>query len=156
MIESLHMKRRYLIWLVIAAYIAFIFHFSAMKAAASQGLSWSFSEIILGKLSVFGLYGDVLVFDPWIRKCAHFAEFALLGFLVGTGVHTAPLLKSRLLNFILLNVSVPVIDETIQKFTEGRACLFSDMVLDACGFLFGGFVAYICILIIRDLFFRKR
>lgn len=150
------MKRRYWIWLLTVVYIGVIFHFSSMKAVSSQTLSEGFSWRILQKLSVFGLYGDVWRFDPWVRKAAHFAEFALLGFLVGIAVRTAPFIKPRFLNFLILMICVPVADETIQKFTEGRACMVSDMVLDACGFLFGGFIAYICILIVLDLFFRKR
>ena len=146
------MKRRYLIWLLTAVYIGFIFHFSAMKAVSSQTLSEGFSWRILQKLSVFGLYGDVVRFDPWVRKAAHFAEFALLGFFVGISVRTAPFIRPRFLNFLLFMIAVPVTDETIQKFTEGRACMVSDMVLDACGFLFGGFLAYLFVLVIIDLF----
>ena len=155
MLESLCMKRRYWIWLVTIIYIGIIFRFSAMKAVASQDLSSGFSWRILQKLSVFGLYGDVVRFDPWVRKCAHFTEYALLGILSGFSVHAAPLVRSRRLNFGLLMICIPVIDETIQKFTEGRACMVSDMVLDACGYLFGGFLFYVCLLIVRDLF-RKR
>ncbi|MCR5373215.1 MAG: VanZ family protein [Solobacterium sp.] len=149
------MKRRYWIWLVTIIYIGIVFRFSAMKAVASQDLSSGFSWRILQKLSVFGLYGDVVRFDPWVRKCAHFAEYAVLGVLAGISVHTAPWIRPRLLNFAILAVSIPVIDETIQKFTEGRACMVSDMVLDACGYLFGGFLFYVLLLILKDLF-RKR
>ena len=155
MLESLCMKRRYWIWLVTIVYTGIIFRFSAMKAVASQDLSSSFSWWILQKLSVFGLYGDVVRFDPWVRKCAHFAEYTLLGILSGISVHTAPLVRPRILNFGILMVCIPVIDETIQKFTEGRACLVSDMVLDACGYLFGGLLIYALILVLKDLF-RKR
>ena len=155
MLESLCMKRRYWIWILTIIYTLIIFRFSAMKAVASQDLSESFSWHILQKLSVFGLYGDVTVFDPWVRKSAHFAEYTLLGILAGVSVHTAPLVRPRILNFAMIMVCIPVIDETIQKFTEGRACMVSDMVLDACGCLFGGFLIYALILVLRDLFKRR-
>lgn len=155
----MNMKRRKhrWVWLIVAAYIYLIFRNSMMIADVSEDMSMSVTYRILNLLERVGLYwADPWVFNGFIRKCAHFAEFAGLGFLVGLAMHISPLFKSRFLNFVLFLLTIPVSDEVIQYYTEGRSMQVSDMFLDGCGVIFGGFVSYVLILIIRDLFFRPK
>jgi VanZ family protein len=71
-------------------------------------------------------------------------------------MHICPLFKSRFLNFTLFLLAVPAIDETIQQYVDGRSSQYFDMLIDGGGFLFGGFVCYVLVLIIRDLLFRRK
>ena len=71
-------------------------------------------------------------------------------------MHICPLFKSRFLNFVLFLVAVPAIDETIQRFVDGRSSEYFDMLIDGGGFLFGGFICYVVILIFFDLFVHRR
>jgi VanZ family protein len=70
-------------------------------------------------------------------------------------MHICPLFKSRFLNFVLFLIAIPAIDETIQRYVDGRSSQYFDMVIDGGGFLFGGLVCYVLVLIIKDLLFRK-
>lgn len=148
-----NMKRKNIwIWFVIIIYIGFIFHNSLTIATVSEDTSLDVAKLLLRILNHFTLYtSDIMHFNHYVRKLAHFLEYAGLGFLIGLAMQICPIFKKKSLNFVLFLVFVPVIDECLQYFTEGRSCQVSDMILDACGFLFGGLVIYIFILIIKDL-----
>ena len=145
-------RKHWWIWLLVAVYIWMIFRNSLMIADVSARTSTEAAQILLRILRHFGLYADFEVFHHYVRKCAHFAEFAGLGFLVTLAMHICPLFRSRFLNFSLFLILVPAADETIQRFVEGRGSAYFDMVIDGSGFLFGGFVCYVCLLILKDLF----
>ena len=144
------------IWLIVIAYIGFIFHNSLAVAVVSENASMRVSEILLRLLTHFSLYtNDINLFNHYVRKLAHFSEFALLGFLVGIAMNVCPIFKHKCLNFILFLIAIPFTDEMIQNFSEGRSPQFTDMLIDASGYLFGGLVIYIIFLIIKDIFRKK-
>ena len=143
------------IWFIVAFYIYFIFHHSMMVAEASNELSYGVTYKLMNFLQRFGIYTDFYVFHHYVRKLAHFAEFAGLGFLVGLAMQICPLFKSRFLNFALFLFLIPISDEFIQQFYDGRSTELGDILIDGAGILFGGFIIYIIILIIKDLFFHK-
>ena len=149
-------RKHWWIWLVVGAYIWFIFSNSLMVAQASSSLSSKVTWYLANHLQRFGLYADFNMFHHYVRKLAHFCEFAGLGFLVTMAMHICPLFKSRFLNFTLFLIAVPVADETIQRFVDGRSSEMFDMLIDGGGFLAGGFVCYVFILILLDLFGEKR
>ena len=147
-----HRWRYWWVWLLVAAYIAFIFHNSLEVAAASDSLSYAVAEKILRVMQRFSLYSsDTSLFNHYVRKAAHFTEFAGLGFLVSFAMHCCPLFKDRILNFTLFLVAIPFADETIQKFVDGRSSQITDMLIDGGGFLAGAFFCYVLILVILDL-----
>ncbi len=149
-------KRHWWAWLIVAGYIWLIFRNSMMIAEASEQMSLGVTGKVMEYLKHFGLYwADPYVLNRYIRKLAHFAEFSGLGFLVGWAIHLCPLFKYRFLNFVLFLFTIPVSDELIQHFYEGRSTQVTDMFIDGAGILFGGFVIYVLILIFNDLF-RKR
>ena len=147
-------RKQWWIWLLVAAYIWFIFSNSLMVAETSSALSTKVTYFLLNHMNRFGLYADFYTFHHYVRKLAHFSEFAGLGFLVTLAMHICPLFRSRFLNFTLFLVAVPVMDETIQQFVEGRNSEYFDMLIDGGGFLVGGFICYVMILILKDLFGR--
>ncbi len=143
------------VWLLVGLYIYYIFHNSMMVAEASNEASYAVTYKLISILEKYGLYTDFYVFHHYVRKLAHFTEFAGLGFLVGFAMQICPLFKSRFLNFTLFLFLIPISDELIQQFYEGRSTQVSDMFIDAGGILFGGFLIYILILIFKDLFLNK-
>lgn len=144
------------IWFLVAFYIYWIFHNSMMIADASNEMSYGVTYKFIAIMNHFGIYADFHTFHHYVRKLAHFTEFAGLGFLVGLAMQLCPLFKSRLLNFALFLFLIPISDELIQQFYDGRSTQFTDMLIDGAGILFGGFVIYVLILIIKDLFLNKK
>ena len=82
----------------------------------------------------------------WIRMCAHFAEFAVLG-----------LLLFLCLKGVRHIVSMPwivgtiyaVTDEIHQYFVPGRACELTDVIIDSIGVVCGIMIALIIALLMR-------
>ena len=149
-------RRHWWVWIIVGLYIWMIFRNSLMIAEASDAASSKVTYALIHYLQHFGLYADFHTFHHYVRKLAHFAEFAGLGFLVTLAMHICPLFKSRFLNFTLFLIAIPAADETIQQFVDGRSSQYFDMLIDGSGILFGGFVCYVLILIFNDLFRRKR
>lgn len=144
--------RYWWVWLPVLFYTGWIFRNSMMIAEASNVMSYSVSYKLIAFLQRLGLYADFPVFHHYVRKLAHFTEFAGLGFLVGIAMKLCPLFRSRILNFLLFLLIIPFTDEMLQHFYEGRATQVTDMFIDGGGMLAGGFCAYVLILIILDLF----
>lgn len=70
----------------------------------------------------------------FIRKLAHFTEFAILGFLAGVlfGGQCRYLLTSLLFS-AMIGVMTALCDETIQLFVAGRSGQIQDVWLDMAG-----------------------
>ena len=115
-----------------------------MPGEGSGSLSLGVVEWIQGGLMRLGLpYAWVTNF--LIRKCAHFSEYAVLGILSCLAFKTDWKNRNVALALqILLLVSVPCIDETIQLFVPGRCGALMDVMIDlsgACtGFVLGCFI----------------
>lgn len=134
------MKKKALwIWLLFTAlWIGVIFWHSSRVAADSDAES-------------LGLLYYIQKILPWmtnnlLRKCGHFAEFAILGFLLTGTFHS-------LKNFLLLKpvacaLFIALCDETLQLFVPGRSGNVRDLWIDLGGAVCGALV--LC------LFFRLR
>lgn len=86
------------------------------------------------------------LFNSYLRKAAHLAEFLVLGICVaGFTVNLGGLLGGRYISLPILTVlGVAVGDEFIQNFT-GRGSAVTDVVLDFLGALVGlALVALFC------------
>ncbi len=149
-------RKHWWVWILTGLYIYFIFSNSLQTASQSNNMSYAVTYRLMDILNHFGMYCNFDVFHHYIRKLAHFSEFALLGFLVTFSMHLCPLFKSRFLNFTVFLLGIPFADEMLQRLSDGRSSQVTDMLIDASGFLFGGFVCYVLFLIIKDLFFRKK
>lgn len=131
--------------------VAFIFTQSCLPASKSSAES-GFVLSVLNSISEF--FGLGSVFDGHaVRKLAHFLEFSVLS---GVLFFTYKLFFKKLCTAYIITVttylSVAVIDECIQLFSEGRSCQLTDVLIDFSG----GTVALLFILIIHFVFrFRK-
>lgn len=93
----------------------------------------------------------------YIRKLAHFSEFALLGLFTSLHIVSLSLTFSeipfnKVLPFSWLFCTfVAVSDELHQLFVPGRGCGIGDMVIDSMGSLTGALI----ILLVVFVFFNK-
>lgn len=103
----------------------FIFSNSMLPAIESSDISSGLSYKIYYLLN---LTVDFELFHTFIRKCAHFIEYAILGIFAGLSFK-----KEYFIKIVLLCVLVASCDETIQLFVEGRSGQVSDVLLDSIG-----------------------
>ena len=117
--------------ILIAANLALIWGNSLLPGASSDAVSG-------GVLAFLGRFLPFLLTEAghtFLRKAAHFSEFALLGLLY-SGRHR--LAKGETpAHLMLCGLTVACIDETIQIFTPDRASSLIDVWIDASGFALG-------------------
>ena len=114
------------VWFVLfVLWALFIFSNSMLPAVESSDLSGGISYQIYELLN---LNIDFELFHTFIRKCAHFIEYAILGVFAGFAFKIEYFIK-----VFLLCALVASTDECIQLFVEGRSGQFSDVLLDSVG-----------------------
>ena len=124
------MKKR-ILTILIAANLALIWGNSLLPAAGSNAVSG-------GVLAFLGRFLPFLLTEAghtFLRKAAHFSEFALLGLLYSGRQRLAH--GETPPHLMLFGLTVACIDETIQIFTPGRASSLIDVWIDASGFALG-------------------
>lgn len=124
------MKRRVLT-ILIGLNLVLIWGNSLLPGVSSEAVSG-------GILAFLGRFLPVLLTEAghtFLRKAAHFSEFALLGLLY-CGRHA--LVKGETPPHLMgFGLAVACIDETVQIFTPGRASSLIDVWIDASGFALG-------------------
>lgn len=135
---------QYVLWVLIVLTVGFIWSLSLRGAAVSSEQSNSMALSVLSPAvdninasqsagesqPVRNIFLEEML--VLIRKVAHFAEFAWLGFLWS--------LLGRLRWYPAMwtyGLGVAVIDEWLQHFIPGRAMAVRDVVIDYCGFFCG-------------------
>lgn len=119
--------------LTIAAITA-IFYNSSLSAVESTEQSSSLTEWMNSFLSF--LHIPLAVTETFVRKAAHFTEYALLGTLLTVTVYLyAQRCRRTLLTALPTGALIAVCDELIQLFPAGRSCEARDMLIDFCGVL---------------------
>lgn len=121
-------------WLIAAcALILLAWGNSLVPGTGSSGMSLSVVDAARAFLSSFGLPGDWIT-NFFVRKTAHFTEYALIGFSMAQALDPErSLSRSALAATAVVLVLVPSIDETIQLFVDGRSGQVTDVLLDCCG-----------------------
>lgn len=127
-------------WILVALCMAIIFAFSAQSGDASQTVSDDFTTFLGLPLSVVS----------FIRKTAHFFEFAGLAVLIYNALYQSSGSAKPLISFILTAVYAAT-DEFHQLFVEGRACRVFDLFVDSCGAATGIAALTLLILIYKKL-----
>ena len=157
-----HKKARILLRVLIVVSIVFAWGHSMIPAAESSEESGFVLEILKPVLSVF--LPDDMITGLFIRKLAHFCEYAIMG--LEMAAYTALIIRKRRvftkesgkadrkeilklsINTLFCGLAVAFIDETIQIFSPGRGPEIADVWLDMSGFVSGGIVAALICLII--------
>jgi VanZ family protein len=142
------MKKKY-IWLLIFLYILFIFSNSLQVGSTSSSISGGFTTTLLSLLKYIGIQIEYATLHHFIRKTAHFIEYAVLGILVFIAINIEPLLQNQTLNFILFWILPASLDETIQVFVPDRNGCITDVLLDMSGFLTGSLLIYLIHMLVK-------
>ena len=139
--------------------IAFIFYNSAQVAEVSSGYSGKFTSLINEFLALTPF--DIVLSEHIVRKLAHFAEFAVLGFLLTCCLRVY---TKRLIAFcswpLLFGLFIAVCDEFLQKFVPGRSSSIKDIFIDFAGVCGGTAAAIVLVFMVSFIFWifwgRKR
>lgn len=127
-------------WVLVAAVMIFIFLMSSANAETSSDIS---NSLLMRIIELTGL--DIS--SHFIRKAAHFSEFAALSFLLSNAVFATFNTKKATLIAFPLACLYAVTDELHQLFSDGRACSVKDMLIDSSGALLGAIIFSLIILI---------
>ena len=133
------MKKRIVRIILIALsllWIVFIFS-NSLEDSVESGAKSSWALEIARKI-----FPSISEF--FIRKFAHFTEFAILGFLssasISSFIYPIAITESKKLLWIFLALPTTFLtacfDEFLQKFSEGRHPAFTDVLIDTSGGLF--------------------
>ncbi len=135
-----------------ALVLAFIWGNSLTAAPASSAVSGGVTAWVNALLAVLGAPG---VTEDFVRKAAHFSEFAALGFCTGGARRTsrsAPRLWWEL-PFCALCAAA---DEFLQLFSPGRSAQAADALLDFSGALTGACALALAFALARNFSARLR
>lgn len=141
------------LYIFIAATLAFIWVHSAMPRAQSAGESGVILEILRPVLSI--IMPDEWITDHLIRKIAHFIEYGALGVEIAILIRVVKTKKGWkwALNTLYIGLTIALIDETIQVFSQ-RGPMIEDIWLDLAGYtLCGGIVWAIDYFILKKIRF---
>lgn len=148
------MKKNTMIWACLTfLWMAVIFLFSAQNAVASDKMSGGITEAVTRFLfQAFDTYSQsmqeiiLMRVSFFVRKLAHFTEYAILGFLLSGLFHSMTdtcFVKIRNKSFKKKDLSwgvgtlYAISDELHQFFSEGRAPRVFDVCVDSLGIVAG-------------------
>lgn len=127
---------RILLTCITILFAGFIFFNSLLTAPQSSAVSSHVLEQIQNFLHSCNI--PCTITEHMIRKAAHFTEFLLFGVLVFWTIRSySPRPAGHLFTGLFLGLAVPVTDEFLQLFVDGRGSQVSDVLLDFGGFLTG-------------------
>lgn len=142
-------------WVLVALIILFIFMNSFTPAISSKELSSTVTTFVYQQLSNLHIQTEYETLHHFIRKLAHFSEYSFLGFVIAYACLNKPFIKSKIVNFGFFFI-VPCIDESIQWFTPGRSCEFTDVLIDSSGIVFGCLMFLLLLKLVNKYKFHKQ
>ncbi len=141
-------------WLVLFAWMLFIFHLSDQPAVISAETSRTISQQILEVVREDPTPQMIRSFDAFLRNSAHFGVFFVLGlFAYPTFVLQA--WRRPFLISLLFTISYAFSDEVHQIFVDGRAFQFRDLLLDSIGGFLGILIAILLTYLVKKRFHSK-
>lgn len=157
---NLHMSKdcntnNRILWLILTFFqMSFIFFMSSRDAAHSSldslGVTRWICNIFVSDWNNLSAVNQAQIIENihgWIRMCAHFTEFAVLGLLLFLCVRYFLTGKIKAKHVAILSWAFGTIyavtDEIHQYFVPGRACEITDVVVDSAGVICGIIIALI-------------
>lgn len=131
----LKMKKRILmiITIIITAVIFLHSMMSGVNSAAESDTAYRLFDRLTSFLRLPNFFDEFT-----IRKLAHFIEFAVLGFFLSATVHAySGRFKNHIYKILFFMLAIPITDEFIQYFSDGRNSQIKDAILDFSGGVFG-------------------
>ena len=129
------MKDRKILYLLLTIlWTVIIFTFTLQPGNTSSNLSGSILSKILAWFApdILNDAGKLYLWHSVFRKCAHFAEYFVLG-IFSANMFSEMGIKHKVLFSIGLCMLVAAIDETLQRFVPGRAGRITDVLIDSVG-----------------------
>lgn len=128
-------------------FVCFIWGNSLLPGTESGNLSGNVLNFVNSFLKNVGINKEVSHY--MIRKTAHFTEHMCFGacLLVTLRAYTQEVLK-YISNILFIGLLVPVIDEFIQLFIDGRGGEIKDVIIDFSGLLVGIIISFIIVFLI--------
>lgn len=138
------LKFRILIFTLLICWMAIIFMFSSQPAKQSSKMSSGFVSAVITVIcpeyseltdDAKANITDKVTFV--VRKTAHFSEYFVLGvlaFLTAVTFKKYKIIYRSMASFVIC-VLYSVSDEFHQYFVSGRACRFTDILIDSAGSL---------------------
>lgn len=141
------------LWLVGIIFVtAFIFSHSLMSGEKSSAESETVQRWML---ALFGNGFANSFLYIYIRKIAHFTEFGALGFLwTAWYCSLEPKQKTARL-FWLSGPLTATADELLQFFSDGRAPMLKDVLLDCAGYFTGLLLVFVSVIVWRKCSRKK-
>lgn len=154
MVKNRKLLIKRIVFIVITSItVLFIFAQSCLPAKVSGEESGRVLRLLNSITEFFG-FGSVFS-SHFVRKLAHFTEFAILGVFFALTVNTYKLKLLIKYVFSLMGcLFIAIFDECIQLFVPGRAGMISDVILDSCG-SFTGITIIIAIIFLIKLIHTK-
>jgi VanZ family protein len=146
-------------WAVVIFWMAVIFSLSSQAAEQSDQLSMEIAEIItqVAEKAVPANDIEVVSFNRFVRKNAHFIAYLVLGLLVINAMRCSGFCgyKSVFLALFLC-VIYAISDEIHQLYVPGRGCQVKDIIIDSTGVAAGIFLYMMYDKVLRERKMRKR
>ena len=131
-------QRKLLILLVVVFWMAIIFKLSAQPGEQSNILSTKVTTAIVSLAKLFRPDVNVLTLNHFIRKCAHFLAYLVLGIIVLFAMRRIGYTgKTGVWITLLICIGYATTDELHQAFVPGRTPKISDVFIDSSGALLG-------------------
>ena len=151
--------KRYVFCVLTLIWMGVIFYFSAQNGEDSSKLSGGITEVVVRTLySQFDSFSQeqklsvLSNFSFYIRKGAHFTEYAILGFLATGCLTTYPWKRWQVgVLAYVFGTLYAVSDEFHQMFSDGRAPKLMDVAIDSSGVFFGILAFFILTYIYRKV-----
>ena len=127
-------QRKLLIILAVVFWMAIIFKLSAQPGEQSNILSAKVTTVIVRLAQQFRPDVNVVSLNYFIRKCAHFLAYLVLGIIVLFAMRRIGLMGKQSVVFtLLLCIGYAITDELHQAFVPGRTPKLLDVLIDSSG-----------------------
>ena len=129
--------------ILVLSCISLIFLFSCDNAEISTKKTENFMNKIVNVSTSISYNTHFFTFGI-VRKCAHFFEFFLLGFLIVNFIKHYKKLNIKIIIYcIFFCIMYAISDEIHQLFVSGRSCEIKDIIIDSSGSISGIFFYYL-------------
>src|SRR5699024_4047535 len=129
-------------WIPALGWMILIFYLSHQPATSSSELSAGITAFIINMIEKMIPFIEVEIssFHTFIRKCAHFLAYLILGILVAYAIHVKRFY--RFVFALIICVLYAISDEVHQLFIPGRSGEVGDVLIDSVG-SFSGIVIFV-------------
>ena len=125
---------RIILIILIILWMYLVFGFSGQDGEQSSGISYKISMILTGNNEEIAI-----IIEPYVRKVAHFAEYAIGAILIYLLLYTFQKISSKIRNIssIIITIIYAISDEIHQLYIPGREGKIVDVYIDTLGIITG-------------------